>query len=209
MKHPHCNRSRAAHLFWCRGFAPVVFILAIALIVVAIGSGIYFAVVKETAQAPSPQEAALLPVPEVIVDATSPIGATSTIPLVATAVTAVPKKSAVTTTVNCGAGTTAAEQCIAEHIKTCSSAKGTFVDPSSGLTVERIVDGYKGNLCSYRTNIISGQGDLALLAGMDINCMLPKATLVTTAQGGSMSKEDLFAYCTGTFMDLMREQMGL
>lgn len=212
MKHPHCNRSHAAHMFWCRGFAPVFFILSIALIVVAIGSGIYFAISKETAQAPSPQEAAALPTPEVAIDSTSTIAVgegTATTSGATPAVALAKPKVVAAAPANCGSGTKAAEQCIAQHIKTCAPAKGTFVDPGSGLTVERVIDGYTGNLCSYRTNIVSGAGDLALLAGMEINCMLPKAALATTAQGGAMSQEDLFAYCTGSFMDLMREQMGL
>ncbi|AKM78108.1 MAG: hypothetical protein UY31_C0069G0003 [Candidatus Wolfebacteria bacterium GW2011_GWE1_48_7] len=208
MKHPHCNRSHAAHFFWCRGFAPVFFIVSIALIVVAIGSGIYFAVDKETAQAPSPQEAVSLPVSEVV---ESVVVATSTA-VASNAVTPpaslVATKTAPIAIVNCGSSAKTAPQCIAEHIKTCSPAKGIVVDPASGLTVERVIDGYKGDVCSYRTTIISGGGELALLSGMDIDCMLPKATLASTVKDGSMSQEDLFVYCTGSFMDFMREQMN-
>lgn len=199
MKHPHCNRSRAAHLFWCRGFAPVVFIFAIALIVVAIGSGIYFTINSNTAQAPGPQEM-------ITAAPTSEVDASSTA-VVVFPIAAVAAKPVAVSLTNCGSNSKAASQCLAEHIQSCSPARGSVIDPDSGLTVERIIDGYKGDKCSYRTNIVSGKGDFALLAGMDINCMLPKATLATM-QSGSMSQEDLVAYCTGSFMDLMREQIG-
>lgn len=201
MKHPHCNRSLAAHLFWCRGFAPVVFILAIALIVVAIGSGVYFARNKHVAQVPGSQGAI----------ATSSQGiASSSIPVYTMASssmgtsTKVAPAPAVKTTVDCGSNAKTTNQCIVEHVKTCTSARGVVVDPGSGMTMERIVDGYKGNNCSYRTNILSGKGEFALLAGMNINCLLPKAMLAT---GGVMSQSDMLTHCTGSFIDLMREQV--
>lgn len=221
MKHPHCNRSKAAHLFWCRGFAPVVFILAIALIVVAIGSGIYFGVSKETAQAPSPQDivasssteatmavAALPTTTEVVSDtqrvvATTPASIASPTPTVAPVAPVKPIAVSASASYDCGSGKTA-EQCFAERLTTCAPAKATVVDPASGLTAERLIDGYKGNACSYRTNILSGEGNLALLAGMQINCLLPKTLL---SSGVSMSKEDMLSYCTGSFIDLLREQM--
>lgn len=204
MKHPHCNRSRAAHLFWCRGFAPLVFILAIALIVVSIGSGIYFAFTKQTAQAPSPQEGATLAVADLNEGAASSLVSTSSERDTGNA-----SQVAAPAVVDCGLTSKEADRCMAEHIKTCAPAKGIFTDSRSELTVERIIDGYKGNTCSYRTTIISGPGELGVLAGMEINCMLPKNALSVTVRDGVMSQDDMLAYCTGSFIDLMREQMGL
>ena len=227
MKHPHCNRSRFAHYFWCRGFAPVVFIVAVALIVIAVGTGVYFSLYKK-AQAPTPQD---------IVQATSSDlseGATTTDLVVITATTtqtatssvtpgktagsgatqlpSVPTAHAPTTALNtmylCGSDTKTANACLAQHIKTCSPAKGTVVDSTSGLTLERIIDGYKGSNCSYRTTIVSGQGEYALLAGMNVNCLLPKTMLTALGQGTVMTSKEMLSFCTGTFIDLMREQLG-
>lgn len=205
MKHPHCNRSRAAHLFWCRGFAPLVFILAIALIVVSIGSGIYFAFTKKTAQAPSPQEGATLAIADLNKGvSSSPPASTSSERDAGNA-----SQVAASAVVDCGSTSKEADRCMAEHIKTCAPAKGIFTDSSSELTVERIIDGYKGSACSYRTTIISGAGELGVLTGMEIDCMLPKNALSVTVRDGVMSQDDMLAYCTGSFIDLMREQMGL
>lgn len=210
MKHPHCNRSKAAHLFWCRGFAPVVFILAIATIVVAIGSGIYFSVSKETAQAPSPQDVGVLAISKATDPVSSKTASTSPVAApIAPSIASSGKTIAPAATVaDCGSNTKTASQCLAEHLVTCVPAKGVEVDPSSGLTVERIIEGYKGNVCSYRTNIVSGSGNFASLSGMEINCLLPKTSLTAMAQEGVMKRDDLFSYCTGSFMDLLREQLG-
>ena len=208
MKHPHCNRSLAGHLFWCRGFAPVFFILAVALIVVAIGSGVYFARDKHVAQAPGSQGAVATSSQAIPVVATSsvPVNATTSAPVgtLPKAVTA----PIIKTTVDCGANQKTTSQCLTQHIATCTLARGVVVDPGSGMTVERIIDGYKRNKCSYRTNIISGKGEFALLVGMNINCMLPKSVLATTAKGGAMSQTDMLTYCTGSFIDLMRAQLN-
>lgn len=226
MKHPHCNRSHAAHVFWCRGFAPVVFILAIALIVVAIGSGIYFSSQNEV-QAPGPDDVvAMQAVGELVGESTSsPVVAATTSQVVTVAPVAISIPASVTATknstaipgasvkpvsvVDCGSNKSTTAQCLSTRIQSCSPVKGVVIDPASGLTVERIVDGYKGEKCSYRTNILSGEGSFTILAGMDINCLLPKGVLSAATQGGSMTPEDMMAYCTGSFVDLVRVRAGV
>lgn len=207
MKHPHCNRSRGAHLFWCRGFAPIVFILAVALIVVSVGSGIYFATKKS-----APAVVAVQPVassqPIEVAAATSSDTAppvTEVKPIASLVPVKAVGTTPVTSIVDCGSSARAAK-CLAAQVQNCSPAKGVVTDTSSGLRVERIIDGYKGGSCSYRSNIISGTGSMAILAGMNIDCMIPKASLSKTLQGGSMTQEDMFTLCTGTFIDLIRAQ---
>ncbi len=222
MKHPHCNRSHAAHLFWCRGFAPVVFILAIALVVVAIGSGIYFSL-NDKAHAPSPADGAAMQAgkasgfgdiqqPNVVVITPSTTVATTVPSKVVPGATISAAKPTVSSALgvssDCGSNVTVVNQCLASHLRTCAPAKGTVVDPKTGLRVERIIDGYKGDKCSYRTNILSGSGRFAILAGMDVNCLLPKSLLSVATKEGSVSSEDMLTYCTGSFVDFMRAQGG-
>lgn len=195
--------QRTHYLIWRRGFAPILFILAIALIVASIGSGIYFATKKS---APTPARERQIPNNLIEATTTNVVVIPTTTPTVA-GVKIKPSTQQAIAYDNCGSSAKTAG-CLAERIKTCSPAKGIVVDPASGLKVERIIDGYRGTNCSYRSNIISGTGNMAMLNGMDINCMIPRATLAVTLQGGSMSKEDMLALCTGTFIDLMRTQTG-
>jgi hypothetical protein len=208
MKHPHCNRSHGAHLFWCRGFAPIFFILAVALIVVSVGSGIYFATKKSTpavaveqpvSSAQQTEVATTTPSVAPPIEEAKPIAPPSSTEAVAVAPAA--------SYINCGSSEKAAK-CLTDRALTCLPAKGIVTDPSSGLKVERIIDGYKGNDCSYRSSIISGTGSMAVLVGMNVNCMIPKAILSKTMQGGFMTQEDMFALCSGTFIDLMRAQQA-
>lgn len=203
---------RTHYLVWRRGFAPILFILSISLIVVAVGTGIYFATKKSApAVAEQPVATTSAPVEEVALanQTPTPAIAPAVTPAaianpVATPKAVVPKA---VTYVDCGS-TVSAAKCLAEKVQTCSPAKGVVVDAASGLKVERVIDGYKGSDCSYRSTILSATGSMAILNGMNIDCMIPKATLATTLQGGSMSKEDMLALCTGSFIDLIRAQMG-
>lgn len=198
---------RTHYLVWRRGFAPILFILSISLIVVAVGTGIYFAT-KKSAPAVAEQRHVATSTPVVEIAATStkttPIAVSDTLPPAT-----IMSKVAVSRTpyVDCGSGAAAAK-CLAAKVQICSPAKGVVLDAASGLKVERVIDGYKGGNCSYRSTILSATGSMAILNGMNINCMIPKATLATVLQGGSMSKEDMLSLCTGSFIDLIRAQMG-
>lgn len=196
---------RIHYLIWRRGFAPIFFILAIALIFVAAGSGIYFAT-KKNAPVITAEQPVVNQQIETVATSTAPI-ATATIPIVATA-----KPVAATQVAaqyfNCNTFSDTLS-CLASSLQECSPAKGTAVDPVSGMKVERIIDGYKGGKCSYRSKIITAPGAYAIIEGMNFDCMVPKAMLATTVRPtGSMSNKDMLAYCTGTFMDLMRAQTG-
>ncbi len=199
---------RTHYLVWRRGFAPILFILSISLIVVAIGTGIYFATKKSApAVAVQPVVATSTPVKEVAL--ANQIAAPVVAPSVATNPVVTPKLEVPKTVsyTDCGSTATAAK-CLATKVQTCSPARGVVIDAASGLKVERVIDGYKGTNCSYRSTILSATGSMAILNGMNIDCMIPKATLATTFQGGSMSKEEMLSLCTGSFIDLIRAQMG-
>lgn len=186
---------RIHYLVWRRGFAPILFILAIALIVVSVGSGIYFATKKSTPSAivEQPTSAQQIEFASTTLAAITPVADVKSVAQPATAY------------INCGESSKTAN-CLAEQVKNCSPAKGVVSDTASGLKVERVIDGYKGNDCSYRTSILSGTGNMAVLAGMNVDCLIPKATLSETIQGGSMTQEDMLSLCTGTFIELIRAQ---
>lgn len=205
MKHPHCNRSHIAHAFWCRGFAPMFFIVSVALIVVAVGSGVYFTVKKNSAQSPVAQT--------VLIDSTDAVATSTAVVTTSTNATSVseePKKiePALTAYVDCGSSEKATA-CLGTRLQTCTPAKGIVTDPSSGMQIERTIDGYKGGNCLYRSNIISAPGVYAITTGMYFDCALPKTLIATSAQqAGVISGEDMLTYCTGSLIDLMRAQMG-
>lgn len=198
---------RTHYLIWRRGFAPVLFILAIALIFVAVGSGVYFATKKS-----APNSVVEQPVSSQQSEPAATSTATTSIVALSTTTKNVLVKNVSGTpavaSVDCGSSDKTAK-CLAGRAQACLPARGIMIDPSSGLKVERIIDGFKGDKCSYRSNILSGAGSLAILAGMNIDCMIPKAKLSTTiGGGGSISREEMLALCTGTFIDLIRAQTG-
>ena len=225
MKHPHCNRSHAAHLFWCRGFAPVFFIVAVALIVVAVGSGLYFTVQK------SPVENVALPVMDAVIDtiatstdiiattsvevsSTVPIAQTNTKPIVTTPAPEIKKEVPVPTApkivpskpVDCGEGATA-ETCMFDHIASCTAAKAIFSDEGTGVRVEHTVDGLVGGECPYRSTIIAAPEQYAILEGLNVQCNLPKDQLLKVMQASN--ETELLQLCTGSYIDILRQARGM
>lgn len=209
MKHPHCNRSSVAHAFWCRGFAPLFFIVATALIVVAIGSGIYFTNKKGVSENTPPYPTLAQPV-DVIATSTNSATTTGIVTQTTTQSAVVEKKVApqAPLLVDCGSSDTTAD-CLSDRLRTCLPAKGVITDTGSGMQIKRVIDGYKDGNCSYRSTIIDASGMYAVTKGLTFDCMIPKKLITVDVQAaGSMVASDMLTYCTGTFIDLMREQMG-
>lgn len=190
--------SRTHHLVWRRGFAPLFFILTIALIVVAVGSGIYFSSLETTVQVPDSGNTAVdQALDDVATNATT-----------STAAPVLSDKRSFDTQYDCGEESEAATQCLAKRIKSCLPSTGLVTDPSSGISVKRVIDGYVDGKCSYRSTITSGEGDFSMLVGLTIDCLLPKEMPAAKLNDGALVPEDLLTYCSGSFIDLLREQMG-
>jgi len=203
MKHPHCNRSLASHLFWCRGFAPTFFVVVVALFVVSVGSGFYFASRPDAALAPSEPVAVV----EQKTDETTTSTESEAVaiePAVAKPVTA--PKPVQAKPVECGSGATA-DACMFEHITNCTSARGTLTDRRTGVRVEHVVGGLAGGICRYRSTIVFAPGDAALLEGLDVQCNLPKDQLLRVLRASD--EEQLLQVCTGSYIDILRQARGM
>lgn len=207
MKHPHCNRSLFSHLFWCRGFAPVFFIVSVALIVVAIGSGIYFT--SRPAVAPVVADRVVSD-HAVFADATG----TEVIAASADAVATTSKEASVSIaskpvrvkSVDCGSGD-AAITCVFEHIAHCTAAKGTLIDGRTGVHVEHVIEGLKNGVCAYRSTVTVAPGQYAILEGLGVQCNLSTDQLLETLQ--SSEEDQLLRRCTGSYVDILRQIRGM
>lgn len=217
MKHPHCNRSLAAHLFWCRGFTPVFFIVMVALFVVSVGSGIYFASRPDAVLAPSEAvavkeqanhaSAIATPTEDVAVVAEpmvmKPDAASTVVPEVKPVAT---PKPAQTKPIDCGVGA-GADTCMFESIASCTPAKATLIDESTGVRVEHIVSGLVGGKCLYQSTITSAPDEYAILEGLDVRCDLSKEQLLQVLQ--AIDEEQLLQLCTGSYVDILRQARGM
>ncbi|OGM94191.1 hypothetical protein A2524_00765 [Candidatus Wolfebacteria bacterium RIFOXYD12_FULL_48_21] len=217
MKHPHCNRSLASHLFWCRGFAPTFFVIVVALFVVSVGSGFYFASRPDSALAPSEpiavaeqkiediaastQDAVVVePVtakPAVVV--ATPVAKPATAPVVA-------PKPVQAKPVDCGLGA-AADACMFESIANCTPAKAMLFDERTGVRVEHVISGLVNGKCLYQSVIASAPGDFALLEGLTVRCLLPKEQLLQVVQ--EADEAELLKVCTGSYIDILRQARGM
>lgn len=224
MKHPHCNRSLSAHLFWCRGFAPLFFIVSVALFVVAVGSGAYFMFQSVDTPADSGEVITVSDVPvgttgaEVVaVSAQAPITATPTIaktnpvppmvaPVTSVAPVAAPAKPAPVKPFDCGVGMSA-EVCVFEHIANCTAARGIITDEVAGVRVEHTVDGLINGKCTYRSTIASAPAEYAILEGLDVRCSLPKDQLLQVLQAST--DDELLRLCTGSYVEIVRQARGM
>lgn len=221
MKHPHCNRSLSAHLFWCRGFAPLFFIISVALFVVAVGSGAYFLSQSVEAPADNGEVVVASDVPVVatgtevvVVPAQAPVVATPPVakasPVVPkvtpTAPVVIPPKPAPVKPFDCGVGAST-EACIFEHISNCTAATGVIIDEGTGVRVEHVVDGLTNGTCNYRSTIASAPAEYAILEGLDVRCSLPKDQLLRILQAST--DDELLHSCTGSYVEIVRQARGM
>lgn len=224
MKHPHCNCSLSAHLFWCRGFAPLFFIVSVALFVVAVGSGVYFmsqsvdvpvgdgavATVSDAPVIATGTDAIVAPVqtPAIAMPTaakTNPVASKVTA-IAPTAPAAAPSKPVPATPFDCGVGAST-EACIFEHISNCTAATGAIIDENTGVRVEHVVDGLANGKCTYRSMITSAPAEYAILEGLDVRCSLPKDQLLRILQAST--DDELLRSCAGSYVEVVRQARGM
>ena len=184
------------------------FVIAIAVIVVSIGSGVYFMSRPKAALAPSKtvvlQENSVAP----IATGTEPIVVSSDAAATATLLikSAGAPKIARAKPVDCGVGA-AANACMFKNVAACSAAKGTLIDESTGVRVEHIVDGLVNGKCLYQSTITFAPGEYAMLEGLDVRCDLPKDQLLRVLQ--APDEDQLLRACTGSYVDILRQARGM
>ncbi len=91
------------------------------------------------------------------------------------------------------------KECFQEAMKTCTPAKGVSAD--QGITSEGLIKGFEGDKCVVEMKVTESTL-LPGLKGKDMSCKVPKEYL--GASTGSMSSNQLFDYCSGSLVDMMK-----
>ena len=215
MKHPHCNRSLAAHLFWCRGFAPVFFIVVVALFVVSVGSGFYFASRPDAALAPAePVAVAEQKIEEVAQSPESKTVATEPVVVKPVAVVATPVAKPATAPVvapkpvqpkvtDCDVESDDSVTCLFVHVIDCMPVKATAVN--DGMRVEYVVEGLVNGKCIYRATM-TPLGEY-LSEALNMRCVIPEEQLLPVLM--ETDNTLTLRFCTGSYIDILRQARGM